>query len=435
VTGPMAQPAARIRRTPGEAVDALAQRPGGAELLALAQERPDIALVGGAVRDLMLGLSPRELDVAVGSNAAELAEALAAALPASEARPAPVVHERFGTASLEWLSGRIDVVERRAETYPRPGALPEVRPGTVDEDLARRDFTIHAMSLPLEPEARGELVSAEHALEDLAAGRMRVLHEKSFVEDPTRLLRLARYQARLGFEVEQHTMRLAEAAIAADVLRTVSGARIAAELWLAIEESHDAEALTELGELGALAALGLPPRFDTHLAREAHDLMPPDGHHDILLMAVLFHDHERSEDQSARAAAAALMDDFEFPASTRADVLAGAFGVDSLAEQLEQPLSGAQLGGLLRDKPVETVAIAAALASRRSSNGRAAARRWFDELRHVRLSITGDDLLAAGIPEGPEIGRRLQAALDKRLDGELEDSPEAQLRAALEAPA
>jgi tRNA nucleotidyltransferase (CCA-adding enzyme) len=431
----MAQPASRIRRTPREAVDALAQRPAGKELLALAEERPGISLVGGAVRDLMLGLSPLELDLVVDTGAAEVSEALAAALPAAGERPVSVVHERFGTASLEWLSGRIDVAERRAETYARPGALPEVRPGTVAEDLARRDFTVHAMSLPLEPEARGELVAADHALEDLAAGRLRVLGERSFIDDPTRLLRLARYRARLGFEVDQHTMRLAEAAIAGDVLRTVSGGRIAAELWLAIGESHDAEALTAIGELGALAALGLPPRFDTHLAREAHELMPPDGRHEILLMSVLFHDSGRSEDAAARAAAAKLMDDFEFPASTREDVLAGAFGVDSLAEQLEKPLPAARLGGLLGHRPVEATAVAAALASRSSSNGPEAARRWFDELRHVRLEITGDDLIAAGIPEGPEIGRRLQAALDKRLEGDLEDdSREAQLRAALEAP-
>ena len=114
-------------------------------------------------------------------------------------------------------------------------------------------------------------------------------------------------------------------------------------------------------------------------------------------------------------------------------MLSSAFGVDSLGEQLEQPLRPAQLNRLLSDRPVEAVAIAAALAARRSSNGPDAARRWFDELRHVKLQITGDDLIAAGIPEGPEIGRRLQAALEKRLEGDLEDSREAQLRAALEA--
>jgi tRNA nucleotidyltransferase (CCA-adding enzyme) len=436
VTGPTAQPASRIRRTPREAIDALALRcPGGRELLALAEERRGISLVGGAVRDLMLGLSPRELDVVVDEGAADLAAALVASLPRhhwpAEERPEPTVHDRFGTASVEWVYGRLDVAERRAETYPRPGSLPEVRAGGVAEDLARRDFTVNAMSLPLEPEARGELAAADHALEDLAAGRLRVLHEQSFTEDPTRLLRLARYEARLGFEVEPHTLRLAEAAVVADALRTVSGGRVAAELWLAIEESD--EALAAMGELGVLAALGLPPHFDAQLARAAFELMPPDGRYELLQMAVLFHDPQRGEDPAARAAAGRVMDEFEFFASTREDVLASAFGVDSLAEQLEKPLRPAQLHGLLIDRPVEAVAIAAALAARRSSNGPEAARRWFDELRHVRLQITGDDLIAAGIPEGPEIGRRLQAALELRLEGELDDSPEAQLRAALEA--
>jgi tRNA nucleotidyltransferase (CCA-adding enzyme) len=115
-------------------------------------------------------------------------------------------------------------------------------------------------------------------------------------------------------------------------------------------------------------------------------------------------------------------------------VLASAFGVEALAEELGGPRRPAELSHLLAGRPPEAVAIAAALAGRRSPDGPESARRWFDELRHIELSISGDDLIAAGIPEGPEIGRRLRATLEKRLDGELDDSPEAQLRAALEGP-
>ncbi len=189
--------------------------PGGPELLAQARRRQDVALVGGAVRDILLGHWPRELDVTVAADAAGLARELAASVSPSERAYGeavqPVLHDRFGTASVAWRYGRIDIAERRAESYPAPGALPEVRPGSFEEDLRRRDFTVNAIALPLHGAENEGLVSVEGALEDLRAGRLRVLHERSFLDDPTRMLRLARYASRLSFEVEPHTRELAAA--------------------------------------------------------------------------------------------------------------------------------------------------------------------------------------------------------------------------------
>src|ERR1700689_725541 len=108
---------------------------GCEQLLELARDREDIALVGGAVRDLLLGRDPRELDVVVAGDGAALAGELAERLPATgDEEPLRTVHERFGTASVEWPGGRVDVAERRAESYPVPGALPRVRAGGVEED-------------------------------------------------------------------------------------------------------------------------------------------------------------------------------------------------------------------------------------------------------------------------------------------------------------
>ncbi len=277
-----------------EVLHALAGRPGGRELLELGGARDDLALVGGAVRDLLLGGTPRELDVVVSGGSAQLAGELASRLPGNAARmPQTTVHERFGTAIVEWVDGRIDIAERRAEDYERPGALPVVRPGSPAEDLARRDFTVNAMAVPVGGPRAGELQAVEHALADLAAGRLRVLHGRSFLDDPIRLLRLARYRARLRFEVEPDTDRLARSALAAGALRTVSGARVGAELWLATEESDPGAAFTSLGELGVLEALALPTPFDEQLLEDADRLLPPDGRHDVVAMAVLFHRRER----------------------------------------------------------------------------------------------------------------------------------------------
>ncbi len=214
---------------------ALAAQPGGPALLSLARDRDDLELVGGAVRDLLLGRSPRELDVVVAGDAAALARELASLLGART-----TAHERFGTAAVEWEQGRIDVAERRVESYPAPGALPQVRPGSAEEDLARRDFTVNAIAVELGGAREGQLHGAAHALEDLHAGLLRVLHERSFNDDPTRLLRLARYRARLGFDVEAHTAELAAQALAAGALATVSRARIGAELRLALQRRRRA---------------------------------------------------------------------------------------------------------------------------------------------------------------------------------------------------
>jgi tRNA nucleotidyltransferase (CCA-adding enzyme) len=413
-------------------IEALARRPGGQELLELARDREDVALVGGAVRDLLLGRNPRELDVVVAGDSVRLASELASRLPGNDARmPETTLHERFGTAVVEWIYGRIDIAERRAESYPRPGALPEVRPGSPAEDLARRDFSVNAMAVALGGRRAGELEAVEHALEDLAAGRLRVLHEQSFIDDPIRLLRLARYRARLGFDVEPETARLAQSALASRALDTVSGARIGAELWLATEEPVPADAFTSLGVLGMLDALSLPSPFDEQLLRDSRWLMPPDAINDIVEMAVLFHPAgEPSE--AERRAAAELMDSFEFFAETRERVLAGAFDAPVLAAGMEEAKRPSQLRALLAGRPVEAVVIAGALGARRSADVLERAQAWIAELRHVRLEIDGDDLLAAGVPEGPEVGRRLARTLDLKLDGELAGGREAELRAALE---
>jgi tRNA nucleotidyltransferase (CCA-adding enzyme) len=414
-------------------IERLPDMPGGRELLDLADARGDMALVGGSVRDLLRPpCTPRELDVAVDSEAAQLAQELAALLPGNEARvPKATAHERFGTAAVDWIYGRIDIAERRAETYARPGALPEVRPGTVSEDLARRDFTVNAISVSLGGAEQGKILAAEHALEDLAAGRLRVLHERSFIDDPTRLLRLARYGARLGFEAEEQTAQLAREAIAAGALGTVSGARIGAELWLVTEEPTT-DAFTLMGELGELDALSLPASFDASLLHDAGRLLPPDGIWEILEMGVLFHPAQPASAMD-RQAAARLMESLEFFAETREKVLACAYDCFALVDDIEAAQRPSELHHALAAQPVEAVAMAGALGGRRDAAIAERARRWIAELRDVALAIGGADLLAAGVPEGPQIGRRLRRALDRKLDGEIDPGRDAELRAALEA--
>jgi tRNA nucleotidyltransferase (CCA-adding enzyme) len=417
--------------------------PGGETLLAVAAERDDVELVGGAVRDLLLGRTPREIDVVVGGRGVSFAEdarlfaerlgaRLNASLPGAGALAVTSEHERFGTALVGWDGGQIDIATRRAESYPAPGALPEVRAGTEEEDLERRDFTVNAIAVRLAGERGGELRAVPDALRDLEQGRLRVLHEQSFVDDPTRLLRLARYRARLGFDVEAGTAKLAGDALAAGALRTVSGARIGAELRLALDEANAIATLAAMNQLGVLSALHPRLRFEQPVLEATLALLPADGRPDLALLAALVlplalrAEGNRSE-IGQRAEIVALLDRWDFPAGDRDRVAAAACAVPRLIEQLPIAARPSELRAAALGVPLEGVALAGTLA-----DGEGAAEQWLGDTRHIALEIDGEDLLAAGLSEGPEIGRRLEAVLELRLDGELAEGRAAELQAALD---
>ena len=221
--GKSLQVASRPEIDPGTLPERLESLPGVAELRAAAGDR-DVYLVGGAVRDLLLGAERADLDVVVEKDARGLAAALGGEL---------VEHERFSTAKVALGDDLdIDIARARTETYDHPGALPEVHPADVETDLGRRDFTINAMAVPITGDA--ELIDPHGGLEDLRAGVLRVLHDGSFADDPTRGLRGARYAARLGLALDPETERLLRAAD----LSTVSEDRVTAELERAAFEER-----------------------------------------------------------------------------------------------------------------------------------------------------------------------------------------------------
>ncbi len=425
-------------------LERLQELPGGSTLFDVAAVHGEVELIGGAVRDLLLNPkgTPRELDVVVAEDSLGLAGMLAGRIslgrPPGLDSPTPVVHDRFGTATVEWPGGRIDIAERRGEHYARPGALPEVRPGTVDEDLARRDFTVNAIAVPLSGPHRGELHGADGAFEDLAARRLRVLQERSFLDDPTRLLRMARYRARLSFEPDEHTARLAEQAIAGGAIATVSPARIGAELRLALAEPDPVAALESLQQLGVLSALHEAIELDAPLARAALAGLPPppDAWPDVLLLASLLRPGHSYDSTDYQTRLRALLDSYEFSGSERERIVRSAILAPRVAERLQRARKSSQIYAVAHDEPLEAVALGGAIAGAAGHSDAAdAARHWLSRLRHVELEIGGADLLAAGVSRGPEIGRRLRHALMRKLDGELagaEDERGAELAAAME---
>ncbi len=414
-------------------IERLRELPGGPELIAVAEEQDGgIELVGGAVRDVMLGLRPRELDAIVSSAVERVAGALASRLHGEI-----TVYERFGTAVVRSPLANVDLATMRAESYPAPGALPEVRPGSPREDLERRDFTVNAIAVALAGEHPGEVRAVQGALDDLTARRLRVLHDRSFLDDPTRILRLVRYATRLGFEIEPHTAALAAAAIEGGALKTVSGQRLGAELRLAFAEPNPLRSLAELDRLGVFAAWEPGVSFDEHVVRTALEIMPDDGSERVLFAAALLLELAQNLDhEDTEPAMRGFIYDLELPsgdgdrvfgaAVSAASAIDAVLGVDTTAELLE----------LTDGAPVESLALAAAVRDMEDgpgSHGRTVIEDWLRDQRHVALQVTGDDLIAAGVPEGPEVGLRLEESYKMLLEERIEPGRDTELRAALEA--
>ena len=386
---------------PGDLRERVRRVPGMERLLpALAGLEPAY-LVGGAVRDLLRGAVPNDVDIAVEGDARSVARAVAERL-GSDARE----YERFGTATVETPTTSYNFATTREEVYDSPGQLPRVSPASLLDDLRRRDFSINAMAVGLTGDDLGHLYDPTGGIADMDAGLVRVLHERSFLDDPTRLLRAVRYAVRLGFALDPETERLAREAVAADALSTVSGARIRDEL------------MDLLGELDAPAAIRRMRELEIHTG--LHPELDPDP--DLVASASL--GAVAIEADRAIAALAALIEeapekldlwlgDLHLPAEQRDGAARAARVAPRIAAALrERERSPSELRGLFEKEPPEALALALALGAPSEP-----ILRWVSDLRPLALEISGADLLAAGVPEGPAVGRALDETLNRKLDG------------------
>jgi tRNA nucleotidyltransferase (CCA-adding enzyme) len=381
----------------GERIRAL---PGAERLLPALEGLEPAWLVGGAVRDVMLGAHSVDLDVAVEGDARTVARELAQRL-GGEA----VEHERFGTATVRADDLAVDLASTRRESYVRPGALPDVEPASLADDLARRDFTVNAMAAALDPARLGELRDPYGGRADLDGGIIRVLHPGSFLDDPTRLLRALRYEARLGFRMDPETERLARQAIDAGAPATVSGARIRDELLDLLEESPaiGPARMAELRLDRALSpALGATRPEVVAAAADAAARVGAEPRHAALAALV-------SGDPDGLAG---WVEDLALRADERDAVLHAARKGPQLVRALSTDLPDSAVHALLHCELPETLAVALAYGAREEP-----IERYRDRLADTRLEITGDDLRAAGIPESPAIGRALAETLRRKLDG------------------
>jgi tRNA nucleotidyltransferase (CCA-adding enzyme) len=380
-----------------------------------------VYLVGGTVRDIILGEESFDVDIAVEGDAIEFARELASAL---DGRVTP--HRKFGTAIVLYGDDdRVDVVTTRTEFYDAPGALPTVERAGLREDLFRRDFTINAMAVSLEPASFGRLSDPFGGRADLQARLLRVLHNLSFIDDPTRIFRAIRYEARYGLRLEEHTARLARGCIEMGLVGDLSSARLRDELQVLLEDPGAVGGILRLGELGADRAIHPRLRADSEAATlferalRLRDELGADVPAWRIGLAVLGRDLSSEE----------AYDWLERLKVRRRDVdrIAGAITV---APRIVERLRGERLD------PAEVVSLADAFAPDAPLLALAREdlpelRDYFTRLRDVRIEIGGAELADLGLTESPRVGEVLAELRRRKLNGEL-DGRDSELAAAQE---
>jgi tRNA nucleotidyltransferase (CCA-adding enzyme) len=371
--------------------------------------------VGGSVRDLLLGIKHFDLDFVIEGAAIELAESLQRDFP--DKFEIVNEHERFQTAALKFRARevrQVDLSTARSEFYEYPAALPTVEPSKLEQDLFRRDFTINALALCLNPDAFGKLIDLFNGLEDLNDRIIRVLHQFSFIEDPTRIVRAARFASRLNFSLEKNSAELARRAISMGIFDNLGGIRMKDELQRVLESEQRLAGLDILAKLGAKLRYldeeleyGPPER---KLIRRAEQLLVrfPIGQPWLVYLALLVGrlSPERLENVLTRLH---LVSDEKAVAMRGLGILGNLAGAN-------KNLKRSEIYELLHGLPDASLAIAACQA-RPGSVVRRMIRLYFEELKHVTTDLTGKDLLKMGFAEGPLVGQALQSLLAAKLDG------------------
>ncbi|MCB0076268.1 MAG: CBS domain-containing protein [Anaerolineales bacterium] len=388
-------------------------------------------LVGGLVRDLLLDRPLNDLDIVIEGNAIPIARALA-----DEMGGRIVAHRRFGTA--KWLLDdeahppqvallraaglpeHIDLISARAEFYSHPTALPQVDHASIKQDLHRRDFTINTLAISLAPADEGRLLDFYGGLADLESGVLRVLHNLSFVDDPTRILRAVRFEQRLGFQIEPRTEALLQASL--DLLAEVSPDRLRHELYRILTEPASAAIFARMDQLGILGELLPDVRWEAGDSERLSRLRAAGYDDPPTLLTALIWDLAAGKARIQRIAARVAL-----PNQWRTRLLAMHTLRQNKAPIIEPALSNSALYEALQGYEPLVLALVATMTD--SAPFRDRLRHYLDELRHRELAISGELLAETGLPPSHHYTDLLRMVHHAMLDGDAPD--EASQRALL----
>lgn len=374
-------------------------------------------LVGGFVRDLILGVKNLDLDIVVEGDGIKFAEALADISKAKLIR-----HKRFGTAAILLRHNlKIDVATARSEVYPYPASLPVVTPGSLRDDLARRDFTINAMAISITQVNFGRLIDMFGGKDDLRRKKVRILHDFSFVDDPTRILRAIRFAARYGFTLEIKTLKLLKQAARAKMLQQVQPQRLRDEIILALREERSLNQIRQLQKLAGFSFISrhlsvsasrwkLLRRTDCQIKwflkaypkRRQLDLWL------IYFMALI--------DSLSLNAAKMVCKEFAFRKGEEKRILSYKKIIRTLIPRLsESDIKPSRIFSLLQPQSYEVIILIKA--KYKNANTQKHIKDFFEIYNGMRLYISGHDLHRLGVKPGPKYQQILTSVLNAKLNG------------------
>lgn len=374
-------------------------------------------LVGGFVRDLLLRVRNLDLDITVDGDGIKFAEELASLLKARIIR-----HKQFGTATIFGTSGlKIDVATSRKEYYTHPGALPKVARGSIKEDLFRRDFSINAMAISINPAAFGKLTDSFGGQEDLRLGKIRVLHILSFIDDPTRILRAIRFEQRYGFQIETKTLKLLKDAVKHKMLEKVEPQRLRDELILMLSEESSLKMIKRYQQLAGLSFISPRLRLNTNSYNFIRSIEKEISHYkrvypkrralDIWLIRFMGLIDSLSLKDTER-----VCDRFVFRRGEAKRILsAKQAGFDVVSELSREGILPSRIFHLLEPLSYEVIILMKAKYSNRTM--RKNIEDFFDIYNGIRISVSGEDLHKLGVSPGPYYQQIFSQVLKAKLEG------------------
>ena len=380
-------------------------------------------LVGGVVRDLLLKRKDWDLDLAVEGDGISFARLVADRYGAGLA-----VFERFATSRLVFQDGlKIDIATTRRESYAQPAVLPTVQPASIEEDLSRRDFTINAMAMQLNPGQFGRVLDPYGGQRDLRARTIRVLHAGSFQDDPTRLFRAIRFEQRFGFRLERTTLRLLAQAASTNLIQQLSGPRLQNEILLLFAEHDPVHAIARLGQLQLLRFLHRRLCYTTNVKRVVTAVSKalawwarrfPDSEIDrptLYLMAL--------SSESSAVVVASMIRRLALSREQAKNVSAGGSLVDRALKRLTNrgTVRPSQAYRLLAEFSEEALVLLLAKQVSAQHGVRVSLLKRhlvaYGRNRAIKTALTGRDLQAMGLKPGPQYKTILGELLDARIDG------------------
>ena len=377
-------------------------------------------LVGGMVRDLLLGCDNLDIDITVENDSLKLADAIVKAFPNSKLS---AKHDRFHTAKIIFdMNGQlipVDLASTREEIYKHPAALPDVRVSELKKDLIRRDFTINALAVSLLPNDFGEVVDLFNGLDDLKNKKIRILHDKSFIDDPTRMIRAVRFAEKLDFEIEEKTNKLLKETIESkqfdNLIEEIRGDRVKIEIRYLFNLPNVEKAVKAFFESGICKMISI--RLEPCRGIACYAPTNVNVRQWLITLALILNDLDTEHQKK-------IMTNLQLTNDEIAIIEKGL----SICKKFHQLIQDKiKLDSLVTYKTLSGLDIESVfiIKSLFSASGKVVAfdnakvlpfiDEYLEKTSKIKLEITGEDLIKIGIPEGKEIGKTLQKVLEKKI--------------------